>query len=227
MYKSKDSTININVARSSGFALFAPADWSIINLLPSPEETKNTFNNIYQTPTNRHVMLAVCRQKRKERLQAISNVKLSGPFNYLETVNISYEKPKACSNNGFLPLSEPGFVFYKGNLPSIEKTKWFREDYNNATNTWDLSVQDPISEGQNSYYQRFSWELNLILLSLASPLSLRRFIYALPLNEDEQKSMFEFCHKYHLKVEILVEESKEAIQILKNYEEFLKNRRTA
>jgi hypothetical protein len=220
MYKSKDDVLNINVGIDQSNVVFGPADWSVINLSPSPDETKKIFNNVYQTPTSKHVMLAVCRQKRKERLKAISNVNLHGMFNYLESVSIIYDKPKACSNNGLLPLSEIGFLFYKGSLPSVEKTKWFREDYNNATNAWDLSVQDSKNEGQSSYYQRFSWELNLILMSLATPLQNRRFIYTLPLNESEQLSLFSFCTEMFLRVELFCESSQEALQIIKNYEQY-------
>lgn len=220
MYKSRDGLININVGTNQSSVLFGPADWSIINLSPSPEETRMVFNNIYQTPTSKHVILAVCRQKRKERLRALSNANQHGMFNYLETVTITYDKPKACSNNGLLPLSEIGLLFYKGNTPSVEKTKWFKESYNNATNLWDLSVQDLKYEGNSSYYQRFSWELNLIMMSLASPLENRRFIYTLPLNENEQFSLFHFCQEYLLKVELFCESSQEAIQILKNYQQY-------
>lgn len=219
VYKSKDKLININVAKDIINSVLHPTDWSIVNLFSEPDSTKQMFKRLYQTSTSKHIVLALSRHKRKDRLSAISTMNDIDKFNYLETVSILYEKPKSCSNNGFLPLSEIGFVLYKGTTPDTTKTKWFRDDYNNATNVWDLNTQT-TDEGDVTYYQRFSWELNLILMSLCGPLSTRRFTYGLPLNHDERESLFKFCRRMKLGVELFVATSEEASDILKHYEEF-------
>jgi len=221
MYRSKDKVINISVAKDIASAVLQPTDWSIVNLQTSPGDTVKMFEHLYQTSTPKHIALALCRHKRKERLIALGTaayieVEVKG-FNYLETVSILYEKPKSCSNNGFLPLSEIGLVLYKGATPDTGKTKWFRDDYNNATNVWDVGTQSD-DEADVTYYQRFSWELNLLLMSLCGPLSVRRFTYGLPLNHDERESLFRFCKKMNLGVELLVSTPAEAIDIIKHYD---------
>ncbi|MEM4379169.1 MAG: hypothetical protein QXL01_00580 [Thermoplasmatales archaeon] len=219
MYRSKDKLINVTVAKDTTNLVFQPADWSIVNLSESFEDGQRMFDALYQTAVQKHVVLVLCRHKRRDRLKAISTISNPGKFNYLETVSLIYEKPKSCSNNGFLPLSEIGFVLYKGPTPNTNKTRWFRDDYNNATNVWDLGVQSP-DEGDVTYYQRFSWELNLLLMSLAAPLSTRRFIYGLPLNADERESLFKFCNKYIISVELVSPTPTEANDIIKHYENF-------
>jgi hypothetical protein len=218
MYKSEDKLININVVKDMSNTVFQPAAWSIVNLSHHKEETATMFNNLFQTPTQKHVVLALCRHKRRDRLAAISTISEIGKFNYLETVSLAYEKPKSCSNNGFLPLAEVGFVLYKGASPDTTKTKWFRDDYNNSTNLWDLSVQGP-REGDITYYQRFSWELSMLMMSLCAPLNIRKFIYGLPLNHDERESLFKFCREMNMAVELFVPTTADAVDLIKHYEE--------
>src|SRR5690606_9110157 len=137
--------------------------------------------------------------------------------------SLLYEKPKSCSNNGFLPLSEIGFVLYKGQTPDTGSTKWFKDDYNNATNIWDLNNHPDEGDGINgfTYYQRFSWELNCLMMSMAGPLIHRRFIYNLPLNDNELLSLFKFCVQFDLMAELYTETYSEASRIRDKYNAFI------
>lgn len=56
-------------------------------------------------------------------------------------------------------------MLYKGAPPDVKKTSWFSGDYDNATNLWDLGSQEGET-GNFTYFQKFSWEMNLKLESL-------------------------------------------------------------
>jgi hypothetical protein len=203
--------------------VFPPASWSVINLPVDQVEARDMFKNLFNTPTARHVSLALCRHRRKERLGATANVAFSQTmgWHYLDTVSIWYEKPSTCSNNGLLPVAEPGFLLYKGDTPDAKRTSWFGQDIANATNLWNLAPQED-EDGAYSYYQRFSWELNMLLMSLATPLEHTRFIYAAPLAESDWTGLFKFCKHFMVGVQLYVKTHAEAEAVVAAYEKFLK-----
>lgn len=223
MIRSKDGVIEIIQGENPSAVVFPAASWSVINIPTDAAQAKTLFNHIYDTVNSRSVMLAVCRYKRKDRVQAVKNLPAE-PWNYLETVSIWYERPSTCSNNGFLPISEPAWVFYKGDAPDTKRTAWFSAgDYNNATNLWNVAPQ-PEEKAAFIYYQKFSWELNLLLMNLADPLEHKKFIYTLPLDLQEQMSLFSFCHKYGIGAVLYSESHEESADILRNYSKFLESK---
>lgn len=219
MRTSKDGLIEIEVLQNIHDAVFPPADFSIMNIPEFPDNSKKMFSHLYNTPVSRHVCLVLCRHKRKKRASVVSNISHSEEsWNYLETVSISYEKPSSCSNNGFLPLAEIGFVLYKGEIPDTKKTAWFGlEGETNASNMWGLSSQ-PDEINQVTYYQKFSWELALLLKSLSGVLETRRFIYGHEVSLDEIKNIHLFCKTYELKCRMYAGSSAEASKLIEAIE---------
>jgi hypothetical protein len=209
--KFSGSRIEIEYVQKVSDCIFPSADWSVINVPESQEDSVKLSKLLYNTPQSNHICLLLNRHPRKKRILTLANpsVFVANSWQYLETVNISYDKPSSCSNHGLLPVSETGHVFFKGVKPSTQNTEWFSDgNYNNATNFWDISARD--SEGENSYYQRFSAELNLLLRSLCGPLSTRKFIYAVDSNAEEIHSIFNFCKTYDFCAKVYFFDSGEA-----------------
>jgi len=223
MLKTSDERITITPASSASDIVFEPADWSVSNIPTTADEADALARHLYYMPVNNHVALLLCRHKRKERLKGLSmvnsfvNRSKSDPveWKFLDTVCIWYEKPSSCSNNGLLPVSEPGFLVYKGSIPDTSKTKWFNEEHSNATNLWNLSSQ-PEEENKflSTYHQKFSWEMNLLLMSLCGPLEYRRFIYAFPMNETELRSLHKMCVVHDLKAQLVASNIEEAEKMI-------------
>jgi hypothetical protein len=225
MLTSKDGLIRVDQVASLASIVFPPSAWSVMNLPTDPADAQAMYKNLFNTPTARHVSLALCRHRRKERLAATANVVLSqdAGWSYLDTVSLWYEKPSTCSNNGLLPVAEPGFLLYKGDTPDAKRTSWFGEkNAANATNLWNLATQEE-EDATWSYYQKFSWEMNMLLMSLATPLEHTRFIYGMPLAESDWTSVFKFCKHFLVGVQLYVKAHDEAEAILAAYEKFLKN----
>lgn len=219
MLMSKDGLIKVDQAVDLASVVFPPSSWSIVNLPVDSTEAESMFKNLYNTPTARHVSLALCRHRRKERLQATANVAQSQAigWGYLDTVSIWYEKPSTCSNNGLLPVAEPGFLLYKGDTPDAKRTAWFGENIANATNLWNIAPQE-AEDGTYSYYQKFSWELNMLLMSLATPLEHTRFIYAMPVAASDWSTIFKFCKHFLVGVQLYAKTHAEAEAIVAAYE---------
>jgi hypothetical protein len=218
--RSKDGLIDVEQVSNIANVVFPPASWSVINLPTSEDDAKAILRGLYNSATTRHISLAVARHRRKDRLEATGMIRHAIPegWGYLDTVNIFYEKPSSCSNNGLLPVSEVGFVLYKGSMPAVTTTAWFSDGLNNATNLWNIATQK--DEGAFSYFQKFSWEVNMLLMSLSSPIENSRFIYGLPLTEIEQISLFKFCEYFGIGVKLYVDTQLEVDAILKSYEKF-------
>lgn len=219
MFKSKDGLVRVDQVSNTSNVVFPPSAWSVVNLPTEKQDADTLFKNLFNTPTTRHACLVLVRHRRKDRVLATSNIasaQMAG-WNYLDTVSIWYEKPSTCSNNGLLPLSEVGFLMYKGDTPDTKQTSWFSEDSNNASNCWNLATQKE-EPTQVSYYQKFSWELNLLMLSLTTPMEYARFIYAAPLSDDDYKSLFLFCKRYSVGVQLYTKTTAEAESIIREYE---------
>jgi len=117
---------------------------------------------------------------------------------------------------GLLPLAETGFLFYKGPKPDVTKTSWFSEGYTNATNHWDLTPQ-PGEKTDLTHYQKFCWELGLLMYSLSAPREHRRFIYSHS-SLNELPSVFSFCRAYELEVQLYAATNEEAVKIIGIYD---------
>lgn len=219
MKTSHDGLIEIDIASNIHDAVLPPADFSIMNLPEEESGTNKLFASLYNTAVSRHVCLMLCRNKRKNRVGAVSNIIKSEKYwNYLETVSISYEKPSSCSNNGFLPLAEVGFVLYKGEIPDTKKTAWFGLDgETNASNMWGLACQ-PDELNNYTYYQTFSWELALLMKSLSGVLETRRFIYGHEVNQDEMRNIHAFCKKFQLKCRVYAKNINESNKLMQAIE---------
>jgi hypothetical protein len=204
--------IQAEVVKSISDAIFQPSDWSVINIPHSEADAVNLLSNLYNSPVSNHVCLILCRHRRKFRLEALSNIRRAErDWHFLDTVTISYEKPSSCSNNGFLPISEVGFIVYKGTSPDTRQTKWFNDSLSNATTMWDLRRQE--DEGKPAYFQKFSWEMNLLMLSLSSILESSRFVYGLPVKREEIRTIYNFCAKFGITAQLYVE-SQDEVQMI-------------
>jgi hypothetical protein len=53
---------------------------------------------------------------------------------------------------------------------------------------------------------------------MAMPLEHSKFIYGFPLDSDERVSLFKFCQKYKIGVQLYAETTNEAQKIIKHYE---------
>jgi hypothetical protein len=163
------------------------------------------------------------RSKRDDRTVSLANVGSFCSNNaegwmFLDTISVAYDKPSSCSNSGLLPISELGFLFYKGTTgPNIQATSWFKDDRQNATNVWDLGVNPLEAElvgTKHTYHQRFSWEMNLLMYSLSTPMAYRNFIYMPKLTEAEAVSLCHFCKKFSVKVQIIAKTADYADKII-------------
>lgn len=188
--------ITVELVKDYASAVYPPADWSIVSVPETLEQTKNLSNLLYNTSVSNHVTLVLSRNSRRKKLDALGYIKeFSNNWEFLDTVYISYPKTSTHSS-GFVPKAELGNVFYKGQKPDLTKTAWFsNEVIQNASNIWDLDSQP---DEMKISYQKFSWEMNLILLSLVSPLERGRFIYALDADIEDFNSLVAFCKKFDL-----------------------------
>lgn len=220
MFKTRDGLVRIDIAEDLSEVIFPPADFSILNMPHDHEEAADLFTNLFNSPTSRHISLVFCRHKRGDRLRAMSNFDHIGNWNYLDSIHVWYEKASSSSNNGFLPVSEQGIVLYKGSVPDVKKTEWFSSDdtqYSNATTLWNVASQ-PNEGSTSTYYQKFCWEIPLLLTSMAAPIEHKRFIYGFPTNGDEE-SIFKFCKLYGFSIQLYVKTAKEASDLIERYKD--------
>jgi hypothetical protein len=219
MIVTDDGLVRIEIASDLSEVIFPASDFSLVNMPTDHEEAEDLFKNLYNTPTNRHISLVFNRHKKEDHIKALANFN-NTPFTYLDSVHLLYEKATITSTSTFLPLSEGVVILHKGNTPDVATTSWFASEgvagpRTNATTIWNVAP----SEGEPkkfSYYNKLSWEVILLAMSMASPLEHRRFIYALPLDGDET-SLFELCKKYNLKVQLYCENMQAANKLLEKY----------
>lgn len=217
MFKTKDGIVHVTTGKDISDVMFQPADWSILNVPSDIKSAKRLANGLYNTPSARHVSLLVNRQKRKDRLHGLANLTAFGiSWKFLDNISLSYGKPSTCSNNGFLPICEQAFLVCKGDPPNTKNTAWASHDeYQNATNEWVLLPQSQESDlFRETYYQKFTWSLQMIMLSLVGSVEYGRFIYGLPLTPIEAKSLHAFCKKYKLTAELFMTDMDEALKII-------------
>lgn len=168
-------------------------------------------------PVERHVMMMVTRHRRKDRVEAISNLAIvqGTTFDYYDSVTIEYQRPASSSNSGLLPLSEPAYLFYRGEAPDAGRTKWFRDGSNNATTVWDVAAQP--GEGEPTQHQRFCWELHQLMMSLTTPRTHNRFNLVCPIGQKEYDRLFQFCRVHSIGVNICTDDEDQASEIIEQY----------
>jgi len=218
-----ESKISIVTVMDLAECIFQPSDWSIINLPDDSSKAHKLSKNLFNMPNTRHISLLLCRHRRKDKLMAMKNLAAFSSWVFMDHVSIVYEKPSTASSNGLLPVSEHGYIVYKGDSPNADKTAWFDGEYKNATNNWALGVQEIESEFfKSTYYQKFSWELQLLMYSLVGVREYARFIYGLPISETELRSLFLFCKHYQMSCDLIISgDDKEQKKI--KYEQLLKS----
>lgn len=223
---SRDDAVRVDVAKNLSQVVFPASCYSIVNIPVNSEEARELFRNLYNNPSQRHVALVFCRHSKRYTLDAMANLAVvedDTPWNYLDTVHVWYEKPSSSSNSAFLPLTEEGYLFYKGSVPNISNTKWFsgggEKDPPNATNLWNVSPQ----AGEKlpfSYYRKFCWEIPLLLASMSVPLEIRRFIYAVEWDSNPNyESLFKFCYEHKMQVQLYAPDLEQAQRAVNRYEE--------
>lgn len=219
MFQTRDGLVRIDIAEKLSEVAFPASDFSIINLPYDKKEASELFTNLYNSPSSKHVSLVLIRQKKSDKLKTMGNFDSIGDWAYLDSVHLWYEKASSSSNNGFLPVSEQGVLVHKGSAPDVKKTSWFsdNQEFSNATTLWNLASQEN-EEISSTYYQRFCWELPMLLMSMMRPLENNRFIYGLPIREDAH-NIFKFCRQYNISVQLYVRTTKEASELLEKYKE--------
>jgi hypothetical protein len=221
MLISRDGLIRVEVSKKTLLSNPGAADFSIVNLPCHNPDATEMLHTLINTSASKHVMLLLTRHRRQDRMKALSAVPFaeSAGFEYLDTATIWYEKPSSCSNHGFLPVAEVGYIFYKGgSAPDVKQTEWFGDGTSNATNLWGVSPQEN-EQRPATYHQRFCWEVPLLLMSLAKPLEYRRFIYAAELSDVEIEPLFRFCKKFNMGVLIWAPTDQVADQWIRTYAE--------
>ena len=218
MIRSYDDLIRVDVIGNVCNSVSLVGDFSIINLPLYKSDSQNLFKNLFNNPSSKHITLLLNRHKRKDKLEAMKNLPFvtEAGFEYLDSISIWYEKPNSCSNNGFLPVCETGYLFYKGTTPDVKNTAWFGEDTSNATNLWNVTSSE--KEGsQATHYQKFCWEIPLLLLSMSKPLENRRFVYNIELSDQELDSIFRFCKFYNIGVQLFASTDQQGGNIVRTY----------
>jgi hypothetical protein len=213
MPSTKDKKIHVEVIQGYRIACH-PFDWAIANVPVVQEWSKDLFASMYNSPSTRSRILCTTRHRRKDRPGSLGNLGSisDAGWEYLDTVCVWYEKPSSCSNNGLLPVAEAAHIFFKGAPPDAKKTSWFSEEYANATTLWNLSAQK--EEGAHTNFQKFSWEMNLLMMSLSAPLEHGKFSYFAPITEQEIISAHKFCKLYGLEARVYVSTEEQAINLI-------------
>lgn len=222
MLTSRDGSLTVLIGDPWSVNYY-PADWSVHVIPPELDQAMALSRHLYNTPTTKHVTLLFPRSRRDDRVLCLANVKgFCENWIFLETVSIIYEKPSSCSNAGLLPISETGFLLYKGKELNIRATQWFSDNKTNATNCWDLGVNNlekELAGVKYSYYQKFSWEMNLLLYSMCKPLAARSFIWSIKLTDQEIGSIKVFCKTMNVKSQVVVKNLESAEKLLSVYNE--------
>lgn len=214
MFVSKDGLINIDQVLDVNRIVFPQAAWSIVNIPANEQDAASLQEQLYNSFSSRHVSLGLFRHKRTDKAQALSNLK-NTPFQIYDFVTLLYEKATGASSS-FLPLSEMGVILHKGHQPDIENTSWFAEPgQKTPPNCWALSQQE--LEPGHPTYQRFSWEVNLLMLSLAKPLETIKFIYGVNWQFSELPSIFAFCQTYNVSVQLYAQTEEIAQKVIQEY----------
>lgn len=219
MYRTDDDVIQVEVVEKIGNTVFPASDVSILNMPSDPLETRTLFKNLYNLPTDRHLCLVLFRHRKNIRLKSLANVgQIPSEWKFFDWVNMSYQMPAQSNGNCLVHLSELGVLIHKGKFtPSLERTKWFREDYANAGNHWDLSPQRGEIVRRSKFHD-FSGEMVHLLLDLAFPMECGRMVYGFidPSNID---NILNFAKFWKMPITLYASTNSKAEAIIKKYHE--------
>lgn len=215
MIRSNDDVIRVDVVNNISHAVFPPCDGSIVPTMLDPVEMRALMYNLWNSPSDKHVSLVLPRHRRSQTLKTLENISQVKDWEFLDTVQIVYEKTIQSNASSFVRNSETGFLFYKGDFPQLDKTQWFNADYSNCTTTWSVSPQ-PEEPVRNTAYQRFSWEILLLLVTLSQPLHYGRFIYAL---DPHDENILHFAAYHQIPLQLYATTAEEAKKIVEQYQE--------
>jgi len=219
LIRSTDDIIRIDIVKSLSHAIFPACDGSIVAASSDPIEHKAIMFNLFNAPSDKHICMVLPRQRRSQTLAVLSNISQTQNWQFLDCVNIIYEKTVQSNASSFVRNSETGYLFYKGDFPNLEKTRWFNPDYSNATTTWNLAPQ-PEETIRNSSYQRFCWEILLLIVTLCQPLHYGRFVYGL--NPDDENILY-FASYHQIPIQLYTDNPEKAQSIINKYEEIKAN----
>jgi len=219
---SNDGLIEILVGVNVGSVIFPPLAWSVVNAPTDALETRSLFRNLYNSPSSNHLCLCLHRQRKKDKLASFSSLSgIDTGWGYLDTVSIFYQRPSSSSNNGLLPLAELGHLLTKGDSPEVSNSAWFNYEVGNATNFWDVEAADGIDDKDDfTYFQKFSSQMNLILMSMCRPLEYRKFAYLCDVDKKELRHIHNFCKGLGVSACLYAEtdtEARKMIEQVNNY----------
>lgn len=233
MLRSVDGFFTIEANKTKTDLIFPASDVSVVNVPENSNESDKLFKSIYNVSTDRHLCLVLARHSKSDYLKALSNITKIKHLDYMDEIHITYQKSSKRSGS-FTHLGESGFLFYKGSQPVVENTSWFRNDINglNASNHWDLGIysilEDSLKEkGDKTIFPKFSWELGLLLMTLATPLQHKRIVWTLPWDEN----LLYFIKAWGLRLHLITSSDVDAYDALTAYEKIVakeeaKNKKT-
>lgn len=226
MLRSIDGMLTVEASRTKTDLIIPASDVSVVNVPENSAESDKLFKSIYNVSTDRHICLVLIRHSKGDYLKALSNVTKIKNLDYMDEVHITYQKSSKRSGS-FTHLGESGFLFYKGSQPIVENTSWFRNDANglNASNHWDLGIysisEDKIKEkGDRTIFPKFSWELGLLLMTLATPLQHKRVVWTLSWDEN----LLNFITEWGLRLHLITNSDVDAYDALTAYEKIVSSK---
>lgn len=207
------------MVKSLAHAIFPAADGSIVPALLDETEHRALLHNLYHSPSDKHVSLVLPRVRRSQYTTVLQHISKTQDWEFLDVVSVIYEKTVQSNASSFVRNSEPGFLFYKNSFPNLDQTKWFNPQFCNCSTTWHLSPQAEESIRHTSY-QKFCWELMLLIVTLSKPLWYGRFIYALPVDDD---NILQFAFYHQIPLQLYADTDEKAQIIINQYNEVKAN----
>ena len=215
MIKSKDDLLRIEVVHKFSEAVFPAFDVAVFPLMESEIEHKDFMSALYLSQNERQILLLIPRGEKSVKLKQLSYLKIHKPWKYIDGISITYNKPSQSNGNCLIQMADFGFLYYKGiHSPDIGNSHFFRENYANASNHWDLG---PIEGEDRTYtqYNRFSGELVYLLLKLAHPLQTGTVLWAMG---GIDIAMLKFIKSERIQFQLYIKTLEEAGKILDQYE---------
>lgn len=222
--QSQDKLLNIEIASKPQGYFFHPADWSITNMPASPADAAALVAAYRAMQSPKHLALVMARGKDTDSLLAAANLKslvADGLFELSDTVCLTYEGTIKRNGARLTTVAEPGWLFYRGQVPNFEKTQWFNKDFANASNHWDVTKHSMIDKCattepiHKTKWGLFSWEIGLLMCGLAHPWSTRSFIYE---GNPNDSSLLSFIKNFGMKCYCYCNNESEAREAIRQYE---------
>lgn len=224
MLRSSDGNFTVDSIKNKSNMVIPAADVSVINIPVKTTEFDQLVKSVENIPTDKHLVLFTSRHTKADVLRSVANLTRIKNLEFLDIVHLTYQKSSR-KTGSFTHLAECGYLFYKGITPSIDNTFWFRgNSFANASNHWDVSPysDDRMKENTDiSVYPKFAWDIGLILMTLAYPLSHNKMVWSLPWDE----GLISFSVNSGVKLHLITSNDDDAVLALKTYEDLLKNKK--